>query len=498
MSFTRPLTTLVRLIDRFFISEKFKSSPFDLKKARLFIYITFLLIFFSSLYGVLAEFTGYSKDVPYITAGIFLALLSLLLFRKYGNFKLSGNLLAIIYAAFVGETIFRTGGLYSDNLLWLMVCPLLAMLFSGKYSGVFWLTGLCGFTYYLYAIEPGGETVFRDELVGFNHQYYFISFSTLFITVSAIVLAFVVGADDLIEELRTRRDICQQRTIEVTLKAEALQETEQKLREKNSELEQFAYAASHDLKEPLRMIGAYSSLLKKRLNGQLDESSQEFFGFVTDGASRMDKMLNDLLEYARLGNECDVNEHVDLNAVLDKAKCNLASKIEWTGAVIKSGKLPLLRCSETQMIRLFQNLIGNAIKFRRKDTTPTIEIEYELIDGHTHTFHIKDNGIGIAQEHRERIFNVFEKLHARTEYDGTGIGLASCKKIVTNLGGDISIVGEEEQGAVFKIEIPIKLKTEIMEMEIEEAMPVEVKQKICEKILSGQFLRRRKLSPQTK
>ncbi len=410
----------------------------------------------------MALLTHRSAQIPNVEWGLVFTVLSLMFFRRTGNLAIGGNMVALIYSIIVGESVSRTGGLYSDNLLWLMIAPLLAAMLAGRISGIAWLLGLFGFTFYQYQLEPGGPTIFRDQLANFDHSYYLASYILLFGSVSLVVYLFMHASEQLTKELEASRNLA-------TQKAEALNIAQQQLKEKNKELEAFAYAATHDLKEPLRMIYSYSAILNKRLGGQLDCDSKECLSYMNDGAKRMDKMLNELMEYAKSGSAVGKLEEVELDKALYIAIANLQSQIQETGTTVETDRLPKLECSETQLMRLFQNLISNSIKFRRKDVPLRIGIQYSQKDEHTHRIIVKDNGIGIPEEHRERVFKVFEKLHAKSEYEGSGIGLASCKKIVNSLGGDIYVLPQTEHGTSFCIEFPIKetenKKQQIAEME---------------------------------
>ncbi|MCU0345376.1 MAG: ATP-binding protein [Saprospiraceae bacterium] len=451
---TPPFSNILQVSVDYFIHPKYKVSSFCLKKARLFVILPFSIIALSLFSEALAILLGHYEHTPYVALGCGLSFLPIWLFKKYGDASLSGNILTAIYATVVGEAVLWTGGLYSDNLLWLMMVPMMAMLFSGKLSGAVWLALLLGFTYYVYLQEPGGAEGFRYAEADFNNQYFLISFCLLFFVYTFVVGIFMVGNEILAKELIEGKKISQLRTIEATQKAEALAAAEAKLLCKNRELEQFAYAASHDLKEPLRMISAYSSLLDRHASGQLSEPNLEFLAFIKDGAARMNTMLDDLLEFAKLGTDGERAQLVSLHNAVEKAKANLAVKILESGALVKTGALPSLVCAETQMVRLFQNLISNAIKFAREGIVPIIQINSEATDGKSTVIAVRDNGIGIPIVSRERIFQVFERLHSIGAYEGSGIGLASCKKIVDNLSGKIEVVDSNGQGSVFKITIP--------------------------------------------
>ncbi|MGY2114377.1 sensor histidine kinase [Nocardia gipuzkoensis] len=225
----------------------------------------------------------------------------------------------------------------------------------------------------------------------------------------------------------------------------------EELRRSNTELEQFAYVASHDLQEPLRKVAAFCQLLEKRYGDQLDERGKQYIDFAVDGAKRMQVLINDLLTFSRVGRITDRNVPTGLGQTLDKALTNLSSAIDDTGALVRHpDELPEIIGDPTLLTMLWQNLIANAVKFREPDRSPEIEITCEPTEhGSGWLLAVSDNGIGIAPEFAEKVFVIFQRLHNREEYSGTGIGLAVCKKIVEYHGGRIWIDTEYTAGTRF-------------------------------------------------
>jgi len=240
------------------------------------------------------------------------------------------------------------------------------------------------------------------------------------------------------------RDITKRKKAEAHL----LQKVEE-LNRSNEELGQFAYIASHDLQEPLRMVASYTQLLSRRYKGKLDSDADEFISFAVDGASRMQRLIQDLLAYSRVGTiEMDLLDTSSEEA-LQQALINLRGAIEEKGALVTHDPLPTVLADETQLIQLFQNLVGNAIKYQNPGV-PRVHISAAKNGGKKWMFSVKDNGLGIDPQYFEKIFGVFQRLHKREEFAGTGIGLAICKKIVERHGGSISVESQPGQGSIFR------------------------------------------------
>jgi signal transduction histidine kinase len=221
----------------------------------------------------------------------------------------------------------------------------------------------------------------------------------------------------------------------------------------NAELEQFAYVASHDLQEPLRMVASYTQLLKQRYEGRLDADADDFIGYAVEGATRMQSLIEDLLEYSRISTRGKDPEPLDAEGALEDAVRNLKATIEETGAIVTHDPLPTVMVDPTQMTQLLQNLIGNAVKFRREGDTPRVDVSARRDDDEWR-FAVRDNGIGIDPQYFDRVFTVFQRLHARQEYDGSGIGLSICKRIVQRHGGRIWIESQPGTGSTFFFTLP--------------------------------------------
>lgn len=229
---------------------------------------------------------------------------------------------------------------------------------------------------------------------------------------------------------------------------------QEELARSNRDLEQFAYVASHDLQEPLRMVATYTQLLAERYRGKLDADADKYINYAVDGALRMQKLVQDLLAFSRVGRQGGALQNTDCNAVLQESLKNLEAAIQDSGAVVQQVPLPVVMADRSQLVQVFQNLIGNAIKFRGS-APPTIRVSAEA-KGKEWVFSVADNGIGIAAEHTENVFVIFRRLHTRAEYPGNGIGLSICKKIIEHHGGRIWVESESGQGSTFKFALPVR------------------------------------------
>ncbi len=233
-----------------------------------------------------------------------------------------------------------------------------------------------------------------------------------------------------------------------------LQEKSAKLAATNAELEQFSYVASHDLQEPLRTIASFLQLLEKRYGGSLDGDAHDFIAFAVDAAARLQSMIRDLLDYSRVGTRGGAFKACDMGRVVDDVRAGLARAVDEAGAeIVVEGDLPVVAADRVQMQSLLQNLIGNALKYRRDDVPPRIVLSAEDQDGQW-LFRVADNGIGIEPDYFDRIFQVFQRLHTRDKFGGTGIGLALCKKIVERHGGGIGVDSTPGQGTTFRFTLP--------------------------------------------
>ena len=247
-----------------------------------------------------------------------------------------------------------------------------------------------------------------------------------------------------------------ERTAELRQKNEVLEEYATNLTRLNNELQEFAFIASHDLQEPLRKIQIFGNMLLERFAMPLGDQGQDYLVRITGAAERMSQLLNSLLEYSRVTTHTSPFERIELGKVLDDVIFDIELAIKKSGATIEFDPLPAIKADAEQMRQLFQNLIGNAIKYRKDSEVPHIKITANVKKG-TCEIRVQDNGIGFDEEFIERIFKPFQRLHGRTSnYKGTGMGLAICRKVVERHGGSITAESTPGQGSTFVVELPLR------------------------------------------
>ncbi len=415
------------------------------------------ILIFSHLYFILAIIFLLSfSTIIYVTVFIPTLLtipcivISLFVFKKIGNVNISGNILSIICLSLFTVILLHTGGIKSCYLPWLYAITLIMVLVESLLWACVWFfipSIICVALYLLGKQYPDMnitqctdfDTCISLLLVGF------LMFTNLIVFEKhqVFVLQLFKAKN---EELKIQKQ-------KVAEQVKALEQIQEKLTISNQELKTFAYVASHDLKEPLRMIIMYTQLLERKFKPMLDNNTQEYMFYIIDGVKRMQKLLDNLLAYSLVGKSQHDIEEMDLNVEFENVKQNLTVRIKETSAHITCVHLPNIKSSKTEMSQLFQNVIANALKFRNPDINPIIAITCEETPIE-YIFAISDNGIGIKKEDQARVFDLFTRLNARNLYEGTGIGLATCKKILTNLNGRIWLTSTEGVGTTFYFTIP--------------------------------------------
>jgi PAS domain S-box-containing protein len=269
-----------------------------------------------------------------------------------------------------------------------------------------------------------------------------------------------------ITERKKSEDLLAKKVEELKHSNEELRRSDEEMKRSNEELQQFAHIASRDIQEPLRMVASYTQLLAQRYQGRLDPDADEFIGFAVDGCSRLKGLLHDLMAYLCAAPHGNTFREISGENALNESLRSLRTAIERSGAIVTRGALPLIRTDEAQLARVFQHLVGNAIKYRGA-AVPQVHVAALKNLSNEWIFSVRDNGIGIAPEHWDTIFVLFQRLHGHHEFEGTGIGLAICKKIVERLGGRIWVESQPEKGSTFYFALPEKRHEEINSSETE-------------------------------
>ncbi len=448
------------------LRNSFLNHPRDVEQTRR-VYIIFLISILVIVtlvpFGVLAlTERNYTVGTFDLTLALLLTI-NLLHARRYRNYDFNIRY-GIAFSAPLLVYAFLTGGVNGTGFVCYYAFPLIACFFLGSKKGaiVAALILLPVVSLFLMKTPP---SIFAHYSFDFKLRFTFS-----FLVVSLFSYLFEYERERKQEELRTARNDLEKQVEERTSALreaiqslqkeiserrraeEALKEKTEELARSNKDLEQFAYVASHDLQEPLRMVTSYVQLLARRYKSKLDSNADDFIRFAEDGAVRMWKLINDLLTYSRVGMQSKGLGPTDCETALRQSLENLRVAIEENGALVTHDALPTVMADSSQLVQLFQNLIGNAIKFRGDDT-PRVHVSASR-NGRGWIFSVRDNGIGIAPEYAKRIFIIFQRLHSREKYAGTGIGLSICQKIVERHGGRIWVESELEKGATFYFSLP--------------------------------------------
>lgn len=448
MKIQRTLRKIGKTID-WFIPPHIQAQYVLHRRARLLMWVHLFILVFCLLMFPSSIFIENASYFPIFFALLAL-IISMLVFRKWGNISLSSNILTSVPAFTLIPLIFSTGGMYSGNLLWLYLCPFIAFLFTDKFSRMFWAVVVVGFHCYLFKLELKEGTFITDIPQG--AVYYFTSYLFLFLMMLGIVYIFKLEQDFVIKQLRKHKNKLTRQKEAIQEQADQLRQQEQELKEVNKDLEQFAYVASHDLKEPLRTIGSFTQLIEQELKGKANESTDEYIHFVQDGVERMKSLITNLLSDIKYKSKEPTA--VNLNDVIIMVINNLSASVKECNASINYDELPTVKGNSIAYVQLFQNLISNSLKFQQVGVPPNIRIIHSGISGH-HQIKVSDNGMGISKEHLPNIFEFGNQGETEQSYRGQGIGLATCKKIVHRFGGDISVASEVDKGTVFTIQLPI-------------------------------------------
>lgn len=416
-----------RVFNYFLPTNGTSNQQVDENKSKFLVSVLIFICISALPYIPLYNYLGFYEAVYVVIFVILVCFIDLFIFKWTSNFDLSVIIFAAASSLFFAFLLYYTNGIKSPFIIWIGVVPVISILLGSRKILIF-LTILCFLIlvtfwyldFYDYPAVNKLDQKWYGLLVSFN------------VVGMAAMLLFVTMRYDTDNKDITNR-----------------------LQESNKELERFAYIASHDMKEPLRNIVSFSQLLKRKLKGKMSDDESEYLEFVTKNAKQMNELIKGILEFSKIDQSQDEQfNSINLNIILKEAVSNLDTVVEQKNASIQYPDLPIINGNEIQMISLFQNLIENGIKYNTT-STPQVQFTVQQKDNF-HQIFIKDNGIGISQEYHQKIFEMFKRLHTRNEYQGTGIGLALCKKIAQRHKGDLTVHQSDDNGTTFLLALPVE------------------------------------------
>lgn len=434
-----------------------RSNHKDATKAKVLVYVILFSTLFSFFLIVLSELNYLTSSFPF--KWVFASLIGLfIIFRNTDSLSLTSNLFLALFACFQLTLSLETGGIYSVDNFFLFIIPLAAYVLSEVRSAIFWLIIVNVWSIYLFTLADSPEQIqlFRDQTMKFLPSYYLIF--CIFVSSIAFCLLSIFYFENkrLIKKLETNQEALEFKNTAYALQAKKLVATQEGLKNSNRELEQYAYVVSHDLKQPIKTINGFANLLKRDLikKEALDEENTQFLELIINSSNNMHQLVTDLLAYAKLTSEKEVPfRKLPLDDVLNSVLTNLQNQIDTNEVNIERSTLPTLDIVPVKMNQVFQNIISNAIKFKKKAEPLTIKIQSKEKATHCELT-IEDNGIGIDKKNQEKIFAPFKKLHPAKEYAGSGIGLATCKRIIELHNGEIWVESEKNKGTKFIFTLP--------------------------------------------
>ncbi len=440
-----------------FLPDVAKSNHKNATKAKVLIYVIFFSILLCLSLIVLSQLNYLTNTFP--LEWVLVSFIGLFIsFRFSNSISLVSNLFLAIFAYFQVKYSLETGGIYSVDNFFLFVIPLAAYILSEVRSAVFWLILVNVWSIYLFTLADTPEQIqaFRNQTAEFLPAYYLGFCITASVSSFCLLSIFYFENKRLIKKLETNQLALEFKNAAYERQARELVATQEGLKNSNRELEQYAYVTSHDLKQPIKTINAFANLLKKDLikKEALDEENTEFLSLIINSSNNMFRLVNDLLAYAKLTAVKKVPfQRLPLDEVLNSVLTNLQNQIDSNEVKIERTSLPTLDIVPIKINQVFQNIISNAIKFKKKTEPLTIKIQSEEKATHCE-FTIEDNGIGIDKKNQEKIFAPFKKLHPAKEYAGSGIGLATCKHIINLHNGKIWVESEKDKGTKFIFTLP--------------------------------------------
>lgn len=384
-------------------------------------------------------------------SSLFFIVSVLFIFKKTGSFNIACNIFSIAIFVILGKDILVNGGIFSFGNAFLAAIPFVMFIFAKKRYGLIWTFIICLSIIYLYYLETTSLNSSNSFLKLYRPDFQLVGIMLFFVFILGLVFIVSRSQSIIIDELNSKRKILE-------AKQQELEELKVELITSNKELEVYAQVASHDLKQPLRTISSFGRLLKKELNGSLNERANEYLGFIINESVDMNSMVCEMLDYSKMNSENEVSiEKINTRKLLDNILLKLMNQIKSEDVKIVIDEVPeFIFGQKVRLSQLFQNLISNSIKFKKLDVPLNIKIS-GMEESDCWHFSIEDNGIGIDPSYHNKIFDMFRRLHTKDSYNGSGIGLATCKKIAKLHKGDIWVNSAVGKGASFQFTISKKL-----------------------------------------
>lgn len=429
----------------YWVPRDLKVNSFEKLKVNLLILTLILGIILGFSMKIYTSVFNMYTEFPLLSLTICWAFI-LISFRFTSSIFLTGNL-AVLSAFYIFSTIsLKSGGIYSEDLHCMFILPLSAFILVGFRSGIFWMICSIIWSSYVYYISssPEGIVYYKKQTVNFEPEYYYILCLFTIIFVSIVFSIFNYQHKSLLKKLSDQMLLERKNTI-YEIERTALKTKQDALERANKKLEQYALVTSHDLKQPVRTILSFISLLKRNVS----ESDQEYISIIESSGQQMQNLINDLHDYSLVSNDLEKGfESLDLNEIVENVLISLTGSINEHKVKVTKEVLPTTLCLPTRINQLFQNLISNAIKFRKKDEQLAIHISAKDLFNFWE-ISISDNGIGIEKDYVSSIFDPFKKLNNSKEYKGSGIGLTTCRRIVELHQGKIKVLSTFGKGSTF-------------------------------------------------
>lgn len=452
---------MVKFFEKWFIDKNSVSSESEYWKTLIFLSTMFFCQCLIILEIIISTIVGIQNDFPF--AFTFLAFIIIVfVYKQTHDLQLSVNLFLFVFFLCLFPLSFKSGGIYSMDLLGMIFLPIFAFLLGGNKSGIFWylVTVVCSLVHYYQADKQADLFL---NLKSFGADYYFVLDNSFFFLTAMSAFVFNYLNNKHVKRVNDQK-------AKISNQAEDLRIAQERVLESNRELEQYAYVTSHDLKQPLRTINSFSSLLERDIkNNQISDETLVYLEFIKTSTENMNCLIEDILAYSQLNMDNDEQfSFCSIEQIITKSVNNLSGQIKNCGANIEMKNLPKtkLPLMTSRVLQLFQNIISNGIKYRVKNSNPLIEISsVERED--CWEFLVKDNGIGIPKKHLKSIFQPFKRLHSsQNKFKGSGIGLATCLRIVEQHNGNIWVESEEGKGSSFYFTLAKKVNPHAEEMNL--------------------------------